>query len=122
MTKVTTNFNTDVDDYIRGCTEAVIPLLQELRAFIHRTLPGVTEGMQYGAPVFMNAHGAPVIYLFGSKHHVNFGFLKSSEINDPKGALKGSGKPSKHIKIFSDKPFDKALLSEYLRQCESVKS
>lgn len=69
-----------VDEYVRGCAEAVVPLLHELRAYIHGTQPGATVGMRYGVPVFMNAKGVPVIYLFGSKRYVNFGFLRSGEL------------------------------------------
>lgn len=109
-----------VDAYIRGCSEVVAPLLESLRAFIHETLPGATEGMQYGAPVFFNADGAPVIYLFGSKTHVNFGFLRSSELTDSGGVLKGSGKPSKHIEVFPNKPFDKEALLGLINQCKRM--
>ena len=68
----------NIDDYISGCSPQVILLLEELRNFVHATLPSATEDMQYDAPVFLNAHGVPVAYLFGSKRHVNFGFLASS--------------------------------------------
>ena len=110
-----------VDDYINRCSETVVPLLEELREFIRTTLPDATECMLYGAPVFMNANGAPVIYLFGSKQHVNFGFLISDELTDPHGMLKGSGKPSKHITVFPDKPYDKVLLSDFVSQCAEIK-
>ncbi|MGB5286955.1 MAG: DUF1801 domain-containing protein, partial [Ignavibacteriaceae bacterium] len=83
-----------IDDYMRGCSPGVVPLLEELRTYVHATLLGATEDMQYGVPVFLNAHGVPVIYLFGSKKHANFGFLKSAKLSDPDGILKGSGKPS----------------------------
>jgi hypothetical protein len=69
----------------------------------------------------MNANGVPVIYLFGSKRHVNFGFLRSSELMDPHSVLKGSGKPSKHIKVFPEKPLDKKLLRQFIRQSEIMK-
>ena len=109
-----------IDDYISGCSPGVVPLLEELRVFVHATLPGATEDMQYGAPVFLNAHGIPVIYLFGSKKHVNFGFLNTAELSDPDGILKGSGKPSKHIRVVLGKPINKAKLAEFVRQCESM--
>ena len=109
-----------IDDYINGCSPAVAPLLEELRDFVHATIPQATEDMQYGAPVFLNAHGIPVIYLFGSKKHVNFGFLKSMELSDPDGRLKGSGKPSKHIRVLPGKPVNTAKLMKFVRQCGSL--
>ncbi len=111
-----------VDDYISGCSAEVAPLMEQLRCFVHATLPGTTEEMQYGAPVFLNEHGVPVIYLFGSKTHANFGFLKSTELSDPDGILKGSGKPSKHIRVVPGKPIDEATLTEFVKQCGSIRT
>lgn len=109
-----------IDLYIAESAEAVAPLLTKLRAFIHETLPGATEGMKYGAPYFYNAKGAAVIYLFGSKDHVNFGFLRSADLSDPDGVLKGSGKPSKHIEIDPDQPIDTPTLIAFVKQCETL--
>lgn len=111
-----------IDAYIGKCSAEVAALLQEMRRFIHDTLPGATEGMQYGAPVFYNASGVAVIYLFGSKAHVNFGFLKSAQLADPVGVLKGSGTPSKHIRIYPDKPVDEELLRGFVKQCAGLKA
>lgn len=110
-----------VDAYVKDCTPAVVPLIERLRAFALHALPGSSEGMQYGAPVILNAHGVPVIYLYGAKRHVNFGFLRSAEIFDPGGVLKGSGKPSKHIKLYPDQPIDETALLRLVRQCRDLK-
>jgi len=109
-----------VDDCIRACSAEVVPLMEDLRGLVHATLPGVTEDLQYGVPVFLNTHGVPVIYLFGAKKHVNFGFLRSAELADPNGILRGSGTPSKHIRIMSGKPIDEATLIAFVRQCGSL--
>lgn len=110
-----------IDAYIGDCAGAVVPLLNELRAFVHATMPGASEAMQFGAPVFLNAHGVPVVYLYGSKRHVNFGFLRSGALSDPNAVLKGSGKPSKHIRLVPERPLDKALLAEFLNQCADIR-
>ena len=109
-----------IDHYIAGCDAAVVPLLNDLRAYIAASLPGATEGMKYGAPCFYNAKGAKVIYLFGSRDHVNFGFLRSAELSDPDGLLTGSGKPSKHIKLQPGQPLDTATLDAFVRQCADL--
>jgi len=112
----------NIGDYISGCSPRVVPLLEDLRNYVHATLPGATEEMQFGVPVFLNAHGVPVIYLFGSKRHVNFGFLRSAELIDPNGVLRGSGTPSKHIRVIPDKPIARANLTEFVKQCGSIKT
>lgn len=113
---------TSVDDYFEGCSDAVAPLMRELRVFIHEHLPGVTEELQYGVPAFANSHGVPVVYLFGSKAHVNFGFLRSVDLSDPDGVLKGSGRPSKHLKLKPGQPIDHDLLAAFVAQCRDIGS
>ena len=114
--------NETVDDYIGSRSAEVGSLLEDLRGFVKAILPGATEDMQYGVPVFLNAHGVPVVYLFGSKKHVNFGFLKSAKLTDPNRILRGSGKPSKHIRVTPGRPIDEETLSEFVGQCESIDS
>ena len=111
-----------VDDYLSTRSAEGRPLLEELRSFIHANLPGASEDLDYGVPVFLNAHGVPVLYLFGSKAHVNFGFLRSAELSDPDGVLKGSGKPSKHVRIAPGAPIDKDRLLGFIAQCSKIKS
>ena len=111
-----------VDDYFNACSANVMPLMQEMRRFIHANLPGATEDLDYGVPVFLNAHGVPVVYLLASKkEHVNFGFLRSGDLSDPDGILEGSGKPSKHIKLFPDRPVDTSQLAGFVAQCNAVR-
>lgn len=110
-----------VDVYIKNCPPEVVPLIEKLRAFVLDALPGSSEGMQYGVPIILNAHGTPVIYLYGAKRQINFGFLRSAEMSDPDGVLQGSGKPSKHIKLYPDQPIDETLLLRLVRQCEDLK-
>ena len=117
-----TNRSAAVDDYIGTRSATVGPLMQDLRTLIHTTMPGTTEDMQYGVPVFLNAHGIPVLYLFGSKKHVNFGFLRSKELADPNGTLKGSGEPSKHIRVLPGQPIETEVLTGFVRQCERIVS
>lgn len=109
-----------VDHYLSTRSADVKPLMDELRSLIHATMPGTTEDLDYGVPVFLNAHGVPVIYLFGSKKHVNFGFLRSADLADPDGVLKGSGNPSKHFRVVPGKPVDKDLLAGFIGQCSKL--
>ena len=46
-----------IDIYINDCSSEIVPLLEELRRYVHAALSGATEEMQFGVPVFLNAHG-----------------------------------------------------------------
>ena len=111
----------NMDDYISKYPGSIGVLLEEMRVFVNATLSEATEGMRYGAPVFFNQNGIAVIYLFGARDHVNFGFLRSAALQAPDGFLEGSGKPSKHVKIFPDKPIDRKTLRALMKQCEALK-
>lgn len=112
--------STTVDAYFEACSPEIRPLMAELRRFVHATLPGATEAMDYGVPVFRNAHGVPVLYLYGAKAHVNFGFLRSAELEDPDRVLKGSGKPSKHVRLVPGAPVDTDRLAGFVTQCIGI--
>ena len=106
-----------VDSYINARSATVRETLNRLRAFVRATLPEVTEGMKYGAPVFFTPGGKPVIYLYGGKDHANLGFLHGAELDDPEQVLKGSGVSGRHIKFFPDDPIPVETVEELLRQC-----
>lgn len=112
----------DTDAYIAHQSGTIGTLLAQLRAFIHDELPDVTEAMGYGVPTFLNAHGVPVLYLLGTKDHVNFGFLRYDVLADTEGVLIGSGKPSKHVEISPGQQIDKAMLRRFIAQCAHVKT
>ena len=110
------------DQYFEDQSGRIAELLARLRAFIHEQLPEATEAMQYGVPVFRNRYGVPILYLFGSSAHVNFGFLRYDVLSDTQGVLKGSGKPSKHMEISPDQVIDTKTLGHFIAQCAQVSS
>lgn len=46
-----------VEDYVAARSEPVRTILQALRDLVRQTLPHVTEGMKWGAPVFFDRAG-----------------------------------------------------------------
>jgi hypothetical protein len=105
------------DGYITERSAPVRKVLEELRALVHEALPEAAEGFKWGAPVFDNAHGVTVVYLYGGKDHANLGFVRGAELNDPDKLLKGSGKAGRHVQVFPSDETPKAALAALLRQC-----
>ena len=86
--------------YVSARAERVRTTLEELRKLVKSTLPGVTEGMKWGAPVCSEPEGCPVVYLYGGKDHANLGFLRGTELDDPDELLEGTGVSGRHVKIY----------------------
>ena len=109
-----------VEDYVAERSAPVQKTLKELSALVESALPKSTLGIKWGAPVFTNAHGTPVIYLYGGKNHANLGFVRGAELDDPTGLLKGSGKAGRHVKIYPDVKMPKPALKALIRQCKAL--
>ncbi|TQV81363.1 DUF1801 domain-containing protein [Exilibacterium tricleocarpae] len=91
-----------MDSYIAARNPAVRTTLAALRALVQPTLPQVTEGMKWGAPIFLDPQGEPVVYLYGGKDHANLGFIRGAELSDPKGILQGRGHLGRHVASIGD--------------------
>ena len=80
------------------------------------TLPEVTEGMKWGAPVYIGRDGEPLVYLYGGKDHANLGFLRGAELNDPDELLGGRGKATRTVKIYASDEIPRKEIRNLLRQ------
>ena len=70
----------------------------------------VTELVHDGYPCAC-VETAAFAYVGAFKRHVNVGFYRGAELDDPAGLLQGSGKMMRHVKLFPDKPVDESALS-----------
>jgi uncharacterized protein YdhG (YjbR/CyaY superfamily) len=61
--------NTDIDDYIARFDGDVRARLTEVRAALHRSVPGADERISYAIPC-LRLDGRDVIYFSGWKHHI----------------------------------------------------
>ena len=54
-------------------------------------------------------------YVDAFTSHVNVGFYRGSELDDPNGLLEGSGKLMRHVKLRPESPVDEEALAELIR-------
>ena len=83
-------------------------------------MPKAEERFQWGAPVYADAKGYPLCYVFALRDHVNLGFINGSELEDPRGLLEGSGKQGRHIKLFGPDDIRKTAFRELIREAARV--
>lgn len=57
-----------VDSYIAGQPPDIAHILEQLRATVHKAVPGATEGFAHGMPVFHQG-GRHIFYLGAWKKH-----------------------------------------------------
>ena len=76
--------------------------------------PDVTELIHDNRPTACVVDAA-FAYVDAFQGHVNIGFFRGADLEDPKGLLFGNGKRMRHVKLFPDKKFDALAMKELIR-------
>lgn len=116
--------NDRVDAYIAKSQPFAQPILEHVRALVHRACPEVEETIKWGMPSF--EYKGPYFGFAAFKNHCSFGFWKGNLLNDPDGLLEntkgergnGMGNLGK-ITNFKELPKDKIIL-DFLKQAKKL--
>lgn len=102
--------NNPVDDYINKQPSPQKEILTSLRKLILKTVPKITEEVKMGVPWYEGK-----FYLVGLRNSVNMGFGYSNALGKYQKELKGKGKYMRHIKFFTIKDINEALLTKLIK-------
>ncbi len=83
----------DHDDYIASAPGFARPILERIRALMHKACPPpheVTESIKWNVPWF--EHEGLILGMAAFKAHASFGFWRSKEMDDPHGLFKAAEK------------------------------
>ena len=87
----------NVDEYIAGLEPWAAEIVTELRSLVKEGMPDSTETVKWAQPVY--EFNGPFIFIKAHKQHVNFGFWRGIQMDDPKGLLEGTGGKMRHVKV-----------------------
>ncbi|HXF99893.1 MAG TPA: YdeI/OmpD-associated family protein [Bacteroidota bacterium] len=108
-----------VDAYIAKSADFARPILEHLRALVHKACPDVQETMKWSFPHF--DYKGIMCSMAAFKHHCSFGFWKASLMKDPDGILttgNGMGNLGK-ITSLKDLPSDRILI-KYIKEAAKL--
>lgn len=103
-----------VDAYIAEQPETMREMVAELRTMIRDEAPAAVEAVKWGHPTY--GQGPDVCYVSAFTRHVNLGFFRGAELDDPEGLLEGSGKRLRHVKLRPGEPWPRASLRALVRE------
>jgi hypothetical protein len=87
-----------IDAYLRDKAHRLQEVVRGLRVLVKDTVPEVRETLNpWGIPTF-EFYGQMCYFMVG-KHHVTFGFLRGTSLDDPEKLLEGVGKNLRHVKL-----------------------
>ncbi|WP_280424008.1 DUF1801 domain-containing protein [Nocardia carnea] len=111
--------NAEVTQYIDKLPSWQIEVCRQLRAMVHRTIPGVEEQIQYGKPHFLK-NGQHAALLHAAKSKVSFMVFNASEIEASKGVFRSMGNGErKTADIAESGDVDYDLLADFLAKTSS---
>jgi hypothetical protein len=103
------------DLYLADQPRANQKIIRALRAFVKRTSPELVESVKWGNGCWLNGK-VPAAYVYSDADHVQFGFIRGSELEDPKGLLQGAGQYVRHVKVRAVSDIDPKTFGALLRQ------
>jgi hypothetical protein len=103
-----------VDDFLRALDPQRRAIVVELRALINKAAPQAEETIAWGQPWWKLNGWLCTVYPAGD--HINFGFMRGAELDDPDGLFEGTGKGMRHIKLYDVSEIKKTKFTALVKQ------
>jgi hypothetical protein len=103
-----------VDEYIAAFDDWRTDAMKRLREVVKEGAPHSAVGIKWAQPVW--EWNGPMIWMKAYPKHVDIGFWRGTEMDDPKKVLTGDGERMRHIKITSVKDIPADALRDLVKQ------
>ena len=103
-----------VDEYIAAFDDWRTEAMKRLRQVVKEGAPHSAVAIKWAQPVW--EWNGPMIWMKAYPKHVNIGFWRGTEMDDPKKVLTGDGERMRHIKITTVDEIPVDALRELVRQ------
>ncbi|HEY8772350.1 MAG TPA: DUF1801 domain-containing protein [Candidatus Limnocylindria bacterium] len=103
-----------VDQYIAAFDDWRTDAMKRLREVVKEGAPHSAVGIKWAQPVW--EWNGPMIWMKAYPKHVDIGFWRGTEMEDPKKVLTGDGERMRHIKITSVDDIPADALRELVKQ------
>ena len=104
----------DVEEYASSLGDWQTEAVRSLAELVSANAPDAESVIKLAQPVW--EQNGPFCYLKGFKDHLNFGFWRGIDIDDPLGVLEGIGDKMRHVKISGKDGFNSAAVGAMIRQ------
>jgi hypothetical protein len=103
-----------VDEYIAAFDDWRTDAMKRLREVVKEGAPHSAVGIKWAQPVW--EWNGPMIWMKAYPKHVDIGFWRGTEMDDPKKVLTGDGERMRHIKITSVEEIPADALRDLVKQ------
>ncbi len=103
-----------VDEYIAAFDDWRTDAMKRLREVVKEGAPHSAVAIKWAQPVW--EWNGPMIWMKAYPKHVDIGFWRGTEMDDPKKVLTGDGERMRHIKITSVDDIPADALRDLVKQ------
>lgn len=116
--KQRTDYGQGADDFFNSISTPLKPLARELRSLVLKAVPGASEVIKWGMPVYeLGGSKKWFCSIYTANDYVGLQLdVDGVRLDDPKGLLEGTGKKIRHVKIRSAKDIKKRLFAAWIKQ------
>jgi len=93
-------------------------IVNDLRRLIKKTVPGVQESIKWAQPVYEK--NGPFCYISAHTDHIQLGFWRGAELDDPGKLLVGSDGQMRHVEIMAEQVVPEEALQKLIRDAASL--
>lgn len=104
----------EVDEFVSNVPAHLRPVVDNTRHLIFEVYPEIDESIKWNQLVY-ELDGTNRFYLNYFSDHINLGFMKGSDVDDPHNLLEGSGKAMRHVKLHDPREVDRSALRALLK-------
>jgi hypothetical protein len=90
-------------------------IIRALRKFVKRAFPELVESVKWSNGCWLKGK-VPIAYVYAAPEFTQFGFIRGSSLDDPRGLLEGEGAFVRHIKVRKVSDIDERAFAALLRQ------
>ena len=94
-------------------------IIRALRKFTKGVAPALEESVKWGNGCWLKGK-SPAAYVYSDDGFVQFGFVRGSALEDPRGLLEGQARYVRHIKVRKAADIDPKAFGALLRQAVRV--
>lgn len=103
-----------VEEYINHLHGWQREVVITLRSIVRSQSQGIAESILWSQPVY--SLNGPVCYIKAFTDHVNFGFWRGNELDDPDSLLSGELETMRHVTIRSIADVNRTVFERFVRQ------
>jgi hypothetical protein len=103
-----------VDEYVAGLSGWQAEVVARLRAIVREAAPEAEEAVKWAQPVYSS--GGPFCFIRAHAKHVNLGFWRGVDLDDPERLLEGDGEKMRHVKVTGPEAVRAEAFTAFVRQ------